>query len=331
MLCSLQARAPDHFRPLFDSPTCSRWVTAALSPPWPRDDQSVRTDQITKPALEAMGKNKGSKQKKDKVPRCAECRANATWGQSSIKQERPKICKYAIGPPITTLHNSEKFALDAEIAGQVKEVEERLQALTVEMKQIEGKIKHCLLEGKRAELTEKELQPMPEEMKVYRQVGKMFILQPKSDLARSLKAQVALKTVESQTLKQALNKIQDKVKSEANGLKELIGPERMKQLFQSGGSAGAAAEGSVLAGTVVNRDGNSTAHITIRTTRVLCAFSPSEDAMMPLFGKQTESEKKPLPPLQTDSKAENSDKTKNGTGADNKASETEKAPATVEV
>mmetsp|Transcript_110546 Transcript_110546/g.155163 ORF Transcript_110546/g.155163 Transcript_110546/m.155163 type:complete len:208 (+) Transcript_110546:62-685(+) len=207
-----------------------------------------------------MGKNKGSKQKKDK-------------GHKRSKDNE---------------------ALDAEIAGQVKEVEERLQALTVEMKQIEGKIKHCLLEGKRAELTEKELQPMPEEMKVYRQVGKMFILQPKSDLARSLKAQVALKTVESQTLKQALNKIQEKVKSEANGLKELIGPERMKQLFQSGGSAGAAAEGP----------------------------APSEDAMMPLFGK---AESKP------DSKAETSDKTENGTGADNKASETEKAPATVEV
>ncbi|CAE7264191.1 unnamed protein product [Symbiodinium necroappetens] len=210
----------------------------------------------------AMGKNKGSsKQKKDKAHK----------------------------------RSKDNEALDAEIAGQVKEVEERLQALTVEMKQVEGKIKHCLLEGKRAELTEKELQPMPEEMKVYRQVGKMFILQPKSDLARSLKAQAALKTVESQTLKQALNKIQEKVKSEANGLKELIGPERMKQLFQSGGSAGAAAEGPV----------------------------PSEDAMMPLFGK---AESKP------DSKAETSDnKTKNGTGAEDKVSETEKAPATVEV
>ncbi|CAE7782458.1 PFD1 [Symbiodinium pilosum] len=103
------------------------------------------------------------------------------------------------------------------------------------MKQVEGKIKHCMMEAKRAELTEKELQPMPEDLKVYRQVGKMFILQPKPDLARSLKAQVAVKTLESQQLKQAYNKIQEKVRSEADGLKELIGPERTKQLFQSGG------------------------------------------------------------------------------------------------
>eukprot|EP00435_Cladocopium_sp_Y103_P050984 s1271_g15.t1 len=121
-------------------------------------------------------------------------------------------------------------AIDAEVALQVKEIEDRLQALTVEMKQVEGKIKHCALEAKRAELTEKELKPLPENLKVYRQVGKMFILQPKPDLAKSLKAQMALKTVESQQLQQALGKIQEKVKSEANGLRELIGPERSKSM-----------------------------------------------------------------------------------------------------
>ena len=148
-------------------------------------------------------------------------------------------------------------AIDAEVAIQVKEVEERLQALTVEMKQVEGKIKHCALEAKRAELTEKELKPLPEDLKVYRQVGKMFILQPKPDLARSLKAQVAVKTVESQQLRQALGKIQEKVKSEANGLKELIGPERMKQLFQSE-----------------------------NTTATSTGGAENADVMMPLFGKE---------------------------------------------
>ena len=39
------------------------------------------------------------------------------------------------------------------------------------MKQVEGKIKHCGLEAKRAELTEKELKPLPEDLKVYRQAS----------------------------------------------------------------------------------------------------------------------------------------------------------------
>ncbi|CAK9051792.1 unnamed protein product [Durusdinium trenchii] len=149
-------------------------------------------------------------------------------------------------------------AIDAETALQVKEVEERLQALTVEMKQLEGKMKHCALEAKRAELTEKELKPLPEDLKVYRQVGKMFIQQPKPDLARSLKAQVAVKTLEGQQLRQTLGKIQEKVKSEAKGLQELIGPERMKQLFQGETTADQSAG----------------------------APAPDANAMMPIFGKE---------------------------------------------
>ena len=57
----------------------------------------------------------------------------------------------------------------------------------------------------------------------------MFIVQPKGDLARSLKAQVAVKSLEAQQLRQSLQKIQEKVKSEANGLKELIGAERSEE------------------------------------------------------------------------------------------------------
>lgn len=173
-------------------------------------------------------------------------------------------------------------------------IEDRLQALTVEMKQVEGKIKHCALEAKRAELTEKELKPLPENLKVYRQVGKMFILQPKPDLAKSLKAQMALKTVESQQLQQALGKIQEKVKSEANGLRELIGPERMKQLFQSENAAPST------------------------------GGSENSDAMMkevPIFGKEKPAQipnGEKAPGDSVDAKAETSEKT-------------EKAPTAVEV
>mmetsp|Transcript_71007 Transcript_71007/g.114523 ORF Transcript_71007/g.114523 Transcript_71007/m.114523 type:complete len:204 (-) Transcript_71007:120-731(-) len=130
----------------------------------------------------------------------------------------------------------EQEAEESEVAKQVKEVEERLGGLSKEMNVIEGKIKHYLLEAKRAELTEKELQPLPEDSKIYRQVGKMFLLQPKPDLARSLKYQQALKSVETQQLRNAHNKIKEKVQSEANGLRELIGEKRMKQLFDGSGS-----------------------------------------------------------------------------------------------
>eukprot|EP00440_Ansanella_granifera_P009255 gb/GFBE01010031.1/.p1 GENE.gb/GFBE01010031.1/~~gb/GFBE01010031.1/.p1 ORF type:complete len:214 (+),score=59.84 gb/GFBE01010031.1/:1-642(+) len=154
----------------------------------------------------------------------------------------------------------EQEAEDAAIAAQVKEIEERLQVFSVEMKQVEGKVKHCMIEARRAELTEKEIEPMADESKIYRQVGKMFILQPKPALTRSLKAQCALKSVEAQSLRQAYSKIQEKVRSEAAGLKELIGEERMKALFSQDKSN----EGS----------GN-----------IDIPGKAKEDGMMPLFGK----------------------------------------------
>eukprot|EP00931_Biecheleriopsis_adriatica_P074160 TRINITY_DN48280_c0_g1_i1.p1 TRINITY_DN48280_c0_g1~~TRINITY_DN48280_c0_g1_i1.p1 ORF type:complete len:214 (+),score=78.59 TRINITY_DN48280_c0_g1_i1:120-761(+) len=178
-----------------------------------------------------------------------------------VKTKNPaKANKKDKGSRAAARTKEEQEAADAEVAAQVKEIEERLQAYTVEMKQVEAKLKHYMMEAKRAELTEKELQPLPDSSKVYRQVGKMFILQPKADLAMSLKAQQALKSVESHQLKQAYAKIQEKVKSEADGLKELIGPEKMKALF-----AGSGSEGQPSLPTA-GGDGN---------------------AMMPIFGKAT--------------------------------------------
>merc|ERR1712183_104608 len=93
------------------------------------------------------------------------------------------------------------------------------------------------MEGRRAQLTCVELQPMPEDAKIYRQVGKMFLLQPKAELATSLQATNALKNVEIQQLKQAHAKLEVKMKSEANNLRELLGPEKMRQLFATSGGS----------------------------------------------------------------------------------------------
>jgi len=60
----------------------------------------------------------------------------------------------------------------------VKEIEERLQDLTLEMRTTEASIRSCAIEAKRAELMVKELEPLGEDIKMYRQVGKTFLLQP---------------------------------------------------------------------------------------------------------------------------------------------------------
>mmetsp|Transcript_54277 Transcript_54277/g.142939 ORF Transcript_54277/g.142939 Transcript_54277/m.142939 type:complete len:203 (-) Transcript_54277:44-652(-) len=124
---------------------------------------------------------------------------------------------------------------DAETARQVKEIEERLSEISYEMNKIDASVKRYAIEAKRAELTVAELDRIGDSSKIYRQVGKMFILQPKDFLERGLKATTALKSVESMQMQQARGKLEAKARTEADGLRELIGAEKFKQLFQNQG------------------------------------------------------------------------------------------------
>lgn len=160
--------------------------------------------------------------------------------------------------------------VDAETALQVKEIEERLQTIMAEVKSIENSIREHTIEARRAQLTTVGIQPMPEDAKIYRQVGKMFILQPKAELATSLQATNALKNVEIQQLKEAHRKLEVKMKSEANGLRELLGPEKMKQLF-----SGSSGEGGVKG--IGGSSGANANNVQI-----------PEDGLMPLWGSKSD-------------------------------------------
>lgn len=128
---------------------------------------------------------------------------------------------------------------NAETAAQVREIEDRLQAVLQEVKGIESKMRMCAVEAKRAELMGRELDPLPEETKMYRQVGKIFLQQPKADLAVYLRATAALKSIESQQLEKARGKLEAKIKSEAVGLRELLGEKGMQEIFANGGRTAA--------------------------------------------------------------------------------------------
>mmetsp|Transcript_19546 Transcript_19546/g.26253 ORF Transcript_19546/g.26253 Transcript_19546/m.26253 type:complete len:218 (-) Transcript_19546:24-677(-) len=174
-----------------------------------------------------MGKNKGGK--KDKAEKQAARRQAARpSGKATAEQE----------------------VADVEA---VKEIEERLQALTAEVRTVEVSIRRCAIEAKRAQLTCDELKPLGDDVKTYRQVGKMFLLQPKADLAGSLRAAMAVKSVEGQQLQQARGRLEAKVKSEANSLREIIGPERLRELFEPPARAGAA--GAEVAANAAAGDG----------------------------------------------------------------------------
>jgi len=187
-------------------------------------------------------------------------------GKNKEKRDKHRNRK---GPGSSAAAKKDQAEVDEETALQVKEIEERLQGIMAEVKSIENSIRVNTMEAKRAQLTCVELQPMPEDAKIYRQVGKMFLLQPKAELATSLQATSALKNVEIQQLKQAHTKLEVKMKSEAEGLRELLGPEKMRQLFsKSGGSSedGAKGGGAAPGGSV----------------------KVPEDGLMPLWGSRPE-------------------------------------------
>mmetsp|Transcript_107021 Transcript_107021/g.309542 ORF Transcript_107021/g.309542 Transcript_107021/m.309542 type:complete len:149 (+) Transcript_107021:46-492(+) len=126
-----------------------------------------------------------------------------------------------------------------EVFAQVREVQDRLEDLNHQADQCRASIRRCEVESKRSELTAKELEPLPDDSKLYRQVGKMFLLQPKKDMTNYLNATSAMKTVESNQLKQALQKLGEQASSEMNSLKELLGPEKFKAAFGNMAQQGA--------------------------------------------------------------------------------------------
>merc|ERR1712070_601166 len=126
-------------------------------------------------------------------------------------------------------------AEDAEVAAQVKEIEERLQDISQEMNSIDAKMRRYAIEAKRAELTNRELERLGDDMPIYRQVGRMWILQPKKVLMENLKATTALKSVEGQQMRQMRMKLEERARSEADGLKEIVGVDRFKELFSAAG------------------------------------------------------------------------------------------------
>lgn len=186
-------------------------------------------------------------------------------GKNKEKRDKHRNRK---GPGSAAAAAKDQAEVDEETALQVKEIEERLQGIMAEVKSIENSIRVNTMEAKRAQLTCVELQPMPEDAKIYRQVGKMFLLQPKAELATALQATNALKNVEIQQLKQAHTKLEVKMKSEAEGLRELLGPEKMRQLFaKSGGSSEDSAKGG----------GGAPPSGTVKVP---------EDGLMPLWGSR---------------------------------------------
>lgn len=153
-------------------------------------------------------------------------RADRRLAQKEKEKEAKKSQKAA----------ASKNEVDEETAVAVKEVEERLQILSQEMNKVDRKMKICQMEQKRAQLTGTVLNEITDETKIWKGVGRMFMMSRKKDMEVQLQAQQGLQAVEEKQLKVAHNALTTKVQAEAKGLQELIGVKKMKDIFQNGQS-----------------------------------------------------------------------------------------------
>merc|ERR1719401_1163144 len=64
------------------------------------------------------------------------------------------------------------------------------------MTKIDRKMQFCDNQTRRAELTGKQLQEVTDSGRLYRHVGKMFMITNKQEITMSLKADIGIKTVE---------------------------------------------------------------------------------------------------------------------------------------
>lgn len=170
--------------------------------------------------------------------------------------------------------------IDEETAQQVAEIEERLQILSEEMNACDKRYKVHQIEAKRSVLTKQEIDPYPVDTTMYRGVGRMFLKASKAGIQGSLQASAALKAVEMQQAKQTKDKIELKVKEAAENLRDLIGVERMRKLFDKPKPGGIVEDMQ----SVLNKD--------------------KGDEMLPIFGKKGENTDLPAITEENDEKDE---------------------------
>eukprot|EP00746_Dinoflagellata_sp_MGD_P020997 gnl/MRDRNA2_/MRDRNA2_148952_c0_seq1.p1 gnl/MRDRNA2_/MRDRNA2_148952_c0~~gnl/MRDRNA2_/MRDRNA2_148952_c0_seq1.p1 ORF type:complete len:171 (+),score=65.47 gnl/MRDRNA2_/MRDRNA2_148952_c0_seq1:91-603(+) len=121
--------------------------------------------------------------------------------------------------------------LDEQTIKAVQELEQRLQGLTEESKKIEQKMRTVALDQKKCELVAKEVQPLPEDQRLFQQFGRCYIHSSKPELIAALGKMAKDKEQEIGKLKITHAQFELKMKSEAENLKELVGPEKLRQMF----------------------------------------------------------------------------------------------------
>jgi len=120
----------------------------------------------------------------------------------------------------TRSNKAPKF--DASSAKELRELEESYQQTERELQEVQGRLMSSQREQKMISLTSKQIENVPETNKMYRSVGKMFMLTPKADMDGILQEQGQTEKKTQTELMSRRKYLQRRITSQEENIKDLM-------------------------------------------------------------------------------------------------------------
>merc|ERR1712080_218313 len=117
---------------------------------------------------------------------------------------------------------------DPELAKLFGNLREQMMMTSRRQQLIAGKITNLGRSAKHAELVDKEITALPDDMKMYATVGRMFVLTPKQEIRDNLKGEVDAATKAMKDLSAEKDLLQKNYKNKEAEIRELIQQQQKK-------------------------------------------------------------------------------------------------------
>ena len=111
---------------------------------------------------------------------------------------------------------------DADLKKAFQELQVKVITTTQQVKLAEAQIAQLTRNITRARLTDQELSTLPEDTRTYQAVGRMFMLEPISDVRSSLKKRIKEGEDKVKTIDQSKGHLQKSVKDQENNIREML-------------------------------------------------------------------------------------------------------------
>lgn len=111
---------------------------------------------------------------------------------------------------------------DEDLKKAFQELQVKVITTTQQVKLAEAQISQLSRNVTHAKLTDQELSTLPEETRTYQAVGRMFMLEPMSEVRSSLNKKIKEGEDKVKTIDQNKQRLQKSVKDQENNIREML-------------------------------------------------------------------------------------------------------------